>query len=973
MTTPINKLITNLEKSKSDTLDYAVKILSNGLKILFISDPEANKSAAALGVNIGNLSDPQDIPGLAHFCEHLLSMGTKKYPLENEYSSFLSKNSGVNNAYTVADRTIYYFEVANEAFEGTLDRFAQFFISPLFNEGSVEREINAIDSEFSKNINNDSWRFTQLKISQMKKESVFNKFSTGNKETLSLPDIRDRLITFYKKYYSSEVMNLCVYSKKPMNELVKFVEDLFILVPKIENFQKPKYDEIMPYDETNLKQFYKIVPLKNADEIGFNWFLPFCDNYYANPLGYLISVFGHEGPNSLTASLYKDNLCNTLVSSSSNQCNTYMVFSITISLTKKGVENYKEVILRTLKYIKIIQSKKINEKYFYDLKNIYQLRFDYKNKLSPINATKGYASLLMNYKPEDILFAGKIFKEYDENLIRKYLNLLTLDNLNIYFISNSFEKECELTEKWFGTKYHKEKLNITEEEINSYTCEHILDYIPENKFIPKNFEIFPSSEKIGKYPEKIIGSKNCEVWFLQDIIFKKPKAYLVAQFVFPNDICNFSEIKNRIVSILLEKIITQELGEWIYMAKEANVNFGLSITNNKCQIIYCGFNDSLKEGMKEILNIFKNLNINNKRCIETLELQLKELLKQAKNIYYAQNYEVNLEYIKCLLNEPAKHPEDIINFLSENTVSIDDLILFKNEMFKKSKIKWLFQGNITKEIAMDIFNETNKILEIDINKEKKGRFIISRPVQFKKNYNFIFRTKSPNKNENNSSLISIYQLGLLKDKEILYLKIVHSFLQEKFYNKLRTKETLGYIVSLLMSQSSNAYCLLGVVQSNTKIPEFCAERVRNFIKESFELIKNISDDVFKYHVNSILVLESKKDDNLNEAFLRNWEEIHEDRYIFDRKEKNCEILKNSTKEDLIKFYEKYFINEVSILDSEFLCPQHYEENNKKMKEAKILENEKIIKRVICDDIDDFKACNTLFPIYNNALFMSINK
>ena len=252
---------------------------------------------------------------------------------------------------------------------------------------------------------------------------------------------------------------------------------------------------------------------------------------------------------------------------------------------------------------------------------------------------------------------------------------------------------------------------------------------------------------------------------------------------------------------------------FVIFQKEANVNFGLSITNNKCQIIYCGFNDSLKEGMKEILNIFKNLNINNKRCIETLELQLKELLKQAKNIYYAQNYEVNLEYIKCLLNEPAKDPEDIINFLSENTVTIDDLILFKNEMFKKSKIKWLFQGNITKEIAMDIFNETNKILEIDINKEKKGRFIISRPVQFKKNYNFIFRTKSPNKNENNSSLISIYQLGLLKDKEILYLKIVHSFLQEKFYNKLRTKETLGYIVSLLMSQSSNAYCLLGVVQS----------------------------------------------------------------------------------------------------------------------------------------------------------------
>ena len=972
MSTPINKLITNLEKSKSDKLDYALKILSNGLKVLFISDPEASKSSAALGVNVGNLVDDWDVPGLAHFCEHLLCMGTTKYPSENEYASYLSKNSGSSNASTTSDRTIYYFTVSNEGFEGALDRFAQFFISPLFNEGSVEREINAIDNEFSKNINNDIWRLDQLKKSQMKKESVFKKFSTGNKQTLSLPDIRERLIVFYKKYYSSEIMNLCVYSKKPMDELVKFVEDLFILVPKLDDYQKPKYDEILPYDEANLKYLYKITPIKNVDQILFSWFLPFCDNYYANPLKYLTNAFGHEGPNSLTATLYKDNLCNALVCSSLNKSNTYMSFDISISLTKKGIDNYKEVILRTLKYIKIIQSKKINEEYFNDLNKITQIKFDYKNKLSPQGATTYYVSLLMDYKPEDILFVGYIFKEFNEPLIRKYLDLLTLDNLNIYYLSDSFETECELTEKWYGTKYHKEKIDITEKEIDSYTCEHYLDYVPKNKFIPKNFEIFPTPENIGKYPEKIIEGKNCEVWFLQDNIFKKPKAYLVAQFLIPENLCNFSEIKNRVISILLEKIINQELGEWVYMAKEANVIFGFSITNNKCQIMYCGFNDSLKEGMKEILTIFKNLNLNNKRCIETLELQLKELLKQAKNVLYEQNYQVNLEYLKSLLNEPSKNPEDLIDFLSENKVEINDLIAFKNEMFKNSKIKWLCQGNITKETIIDIFNETNNILEIDINKEKKGKFITVRPVEFKKNYNFIFRVKSPNKNETNSSLISLYQLGMLNDKEILYLKIVHSFLQEKFYNQLRTKETLGYIVSLIMTSSGNSYCLAGVVQSNSKTPEFCAERVRSFIKDSFQLIKNISDDEFKSHVNSRLVLESKKDDNLYECFLRNWGEICEDTYKFDRKEKNCELLNKSTKEEFIKFYEKYFINEVSILDSEFLCEKHYEENEKNMKEAKILENEKIIKRVICDSIDDFKACNKLFEIFNNALFISIN-
>ena len=103
MSTPINQLITDLEKSKSDTLNYAIKILPNGLKILFISEPDTNKSSASLGVNIGSLVDELDAPGLAHFCEHLLFMGTEKFPSENEYSEYLSKNSGYSNAFTSND------------------------------------------------------------------------------------------------------------------------------------------------------------------------------------------------------------------------------------------------------------------------------------------------------------------------------------------------------------------------------------------------------------------------------------------------------------------------------------------------------------------------------------------------------------------------------------------------------------------------------------------------------------------------------------------------------------------------------------------------------------------------------------------------------------------------------------------------------------------------------------------------------
>ena len=109
------------------------------------------KQLLLLDVNVGSFTDKEyNISGLAHFCEHLLFMGTEKYPKENEYSNYLSKHSGSSNAYTAAEHTNYYFQVGADYLEGALDRFSQFFIAPLFSKSCQDREINAVDSENKK-------------------------------------------------------------------------------------------------------------------------------------------------------------------------------------------------------------------------------------------------------------------------------------------------------------------------------------------------------------------------------------------------------------------------------------------------------------------------------------------------------------------------------------------------------------------------------------------------------------------------------------------------------------------------------------------------------------------------------------------------------------------------------------------------------------------------------------------------------
>jgi insulysin len=98
---------------------------------------------------VGAALDPKPLYGTAHFLEHMLFMGTAKYPSENEYTEYIKNNGGMNNAYTSLTNTNYHFDCANDVFEGALDRFAQFFIAPLLGEESAEREMKAVDSEFN--------------------------------------------------------------------------------------------------------------------------------------------------------------------------------------------------------------------------------------------------------------------------------------------------------------------------------------------------------------------------------------------------------------------------------------------------------------------------------------------------------------------------------------------------------------------------------------------------------------------------------------------------------------------------------------------------------------------------------------------------------------------------------------------------------------------------------------------------------
>jgi insulysin len=88
-------------------------------------------------------------------------------------------------------------------------------------DSSSERELNAVHSEHSKNLLNDSWRKFQLSKFLAKAGHPYSKFSTGDKNSLSNPNLREMLFDFYNANYSANLMKLVVYGQLDIDTLTK--------------------------------------------------------------------------------------------------------------------------------------------------------------------------------------------------------------------------------------------------------------------------------------------------------------------------------------------------------------------------------------------------------------------------------------------------------------------------------------------------------------------------------------------------------------------------------------------------------------------------------------------------------------------------------------------------------------------------------------------------------------------------------
>lgn len=902
-----------IEKSPNDSRNYKYFLLPNNIKCLVVSDPESQYSSASMNVHVGSIHE--DIHGLAHFLEHMLFLGTSKYPIENHYKSYLKTHGGQCNAFTASEDTNFYFKVASESFLPALDIFSQFFISPLFNADAVARELKAVDSEYNKNLLDDNWRFYQILKDSM--NSPYNHFGLGCSKTLGIEGIREKVIEFYEKHYSSNVMSLVLYGQEKIETLEQWAMDMFCLVPDkgvvLESLEKPIFGDI--------GKVIKIVPMKNVRTLRFLWPLPSIINLYQyKPDWYISNLLGHEGKNSILSYLKSQNLAETLTSYSEIFYTTCTNVVVDIKLTEKGLEQYEHIIEIVSQYTEFLRNNDPEEYVFEELQAVALSKFMFKNKEDPFIYVKMLAIKLAKYPPSKVLTASELFEVYDKSILKDMIGYLSPENVHIYLISEGFDKSAMEQEKWFGTFLQKQ--NFTSELKKKMTNPNIdtslkkLCYPTENPYITRCHELLiPSSQK---FPVEISNNAKSRVWYkpCHKFLVDKVHGQLI---IFCNSIGFYNNVFTYVLAEIWLKLFKEKHREQIYLAEIAGLQYEVLIDSHGIKIglecfseKYCDFFEYLVRSLAEFtienddFDMFKDIK--------------SQTLVQMKNRFLDKPY----EQVRRLLFEASLQGgyftvADKLRALEK--IEFGDLAWFSQKWLKNVFFEWIVIGNIAAESVLALADKcvSNFLTVKSPTFMTPDEFLPMRATKIPKKSSFLYKNIIKEPSETNSAVISLWQVGPENETLQATLSLIDNFLNEPCFNTLRTKEQLGYLVWSYTQKFRGILNFLILVQSSVKCPNHIFDRITSFILCMKNRIHDLSDEDFDKLVESTKKKAYKKDISIKEEFNRFKLEIDSGAYWFDRKEKVKAGLKNVRKDDMVRAFEKVFFEENRKFDVEVLA------------------------------------------------------
>ncbi|MBL9187590.1 MAG: insulinase family protein [Opitutaceae bacterium] len=806
-------------QAPTDTAQFRRFVLENGMRVLLVSDAKFNKSGAAIVVPIGAGDDPADREGMAHFLEHMLFLGTEKYPDANAYGNFMQTNGGYNNAYTASDHTNYQFEVRHEAFAEGVDRLAQFFIAPLFTPEFTGREINAVHNEAMRHVQNDSRRRFLVAAGLYAPGSPESKFGTGNKDTLA-GATPAQVRAFYEATHTADRMALALCGKAPLDELEKLAREKFGPVPR-RNVAPPVREARFLPRKAALR-LAQVEPIKEERALSLEFAVPGTRADFASkPDELLTQLISYPGPGGLVEALKRDGLINGLNAFVWERTPVYGSLFIGADLTPAGKEQRTRVLAEIFAYLAHLRASPFPADFYRDRARIAALNETYKDRGEGAALATRLANQALFYPLEIAERAADVWGAPDEAAYRRLLNSLTADNALVMLSAKGVPTDRK--ERIYGTAY-----SYTEETGAAYAA--IANPVSKNKFtLPGANRFMPAQTPLlAERPVVLINEPGLVLHYAPDTEFQRPQTALSVRFVPVRELGSAR-------SAALLRLYGACLGDFLAPASAdadlAGLELASEFTLEGAKFSAAGYGDSAARYLAHIAENLKTFTLAPGR----FEAIKEAVLRSLRSYNQTEAYVLARDRRDALMREFHYLPGEVIAITEAS--GWGDVQAFAKKFFARGALEAVVHGHFSAEQA----SATARLLaqKVGAQPAAPAELLRRRHVSIAPGENIVDAGLIEGVN---SAFIGDYVLGDDSPALRVAAAVAGNFFGDPFFSELRTKQQLGYIVGSSASGSLRHRYFTFVIQSSGYPPEELRRRAEAFIATLPAALAAVSDE-----------------------------------------------------------------------------------------------------------------------------------
>lgn len=882
---------TIIQKSPLDKREYGYIELSNGLKVVVVSDKKIKTAAAALVVHAGSFDEPSEHLGLAHYLEHMLFLGTKKFPQPDEFQQLVFQNGGGYNATTKNEQTSFFFNIQPEFFVPALERFSDFFIAPLFNTELMDRELQNVDSEFHLNLNEDSYRLEEVNKQTSNPAHPYSRFSAGNARTLNQKEkLYPAVKTFYKQYYHANNMTLALVGPQSKEELIRLARSYFSSIPSGQNHKQKRP---MVYE---LQQLGMDLQVKSdVKELLIQFYIPSQQKLYKEKPGQLISMLlGYEGKGGLAHELKQRGWITTLAAYYNNMAKEQDVLTLHHTLTSEGVRHTDDITQMVFAYIKQLQAQGIAEYFFNDVKTMDHLRFQHAIVDESTDYALGLAEAVFNVPAKDLLTSDYYLKTQSlpEKEVQFVLSQLQPKSMRRILLNSNVKPEH--TTPWYQSSYKVRK--FTEQQIRYFTRPVKQPHfsLPEpNRFLPEKLTLLPQDGGVAALPQKL-EMDGINLWFHQNTTYNVPRSNIILNIGFKNP---HSTPKQALLADLLVQCIEDELQQNLYPLTFAGNDISFQAHPRGISMHLSGYSDKQQLILRQILQTLAKMNVSNSEFKKSLQRRMLSLQGYQHQALYQQA----LSDLDTLLYVPSWHPEELFNAGRE--VTYKDFQQFTQSFWQAGKLDFLVHGNVNRKTALQLVdtlkpffpNYKQNISQATAEKVVKldNQKVWYRPItSFDENQILVWYLQHPKADYSTMA------------KMALLVKLLES----PYFQKLRVEKQLAYALQVTPHVMNNVSGLLFWIQSSNATPQKLQQEIKQFMAEHRLSMQQMTEEEISPVRNAVVSQIQQAPQTLDEETQRWWMSIQRDEHKFDRAKLLSQAVEKVTLFELIAFADELFVN-----------------------------------------------------------------